>query len=124
MGPGWRVELTLPGRSNLNRPLTAGGTGNLTVTLTNDNNFPITITSVSPGQGNVVADEEHRDAGCREDTGVSLTRTAFAVSWDVPRNTIGAFSIPDGLRMAVSSNKACRGATFTIPVQVSGVSGR
>jgi hypothetical protein len=46
------------------------------------------------------------------------------VSWEVPKNTIGALSIPDGLRMAVSSNKACRGATFTIPVRVSGVSGR
>jgi hypothetical protein len=121
---GTAVELTLRGRSDLNRPLTAGGTGNLTVTLTNDNNFPITISSISPGPGHVVADNEHRDAGCRADTGVALTRTAYAVSWEVPKNTIGALSIPDGLRMAVSSNKACRGATFTIPVRVSGVSGR
>jgi hypothetical protein len=121
---GTAVELTLRGRSDLNRPLTPGGAGNLTVTLTNDNDFPITITSVSPGPGNVVADDEHRDAGCRDNTGVSLTKTAFDVSWDVPRNTIGAFSIPDGLRMDVSSNKACQGATFTVPVQVSGVSGR
>jgi hypothetical protein len=118
------VELTLRGRSDLNRPLTPGGTGNLTVTLTNDNNYPITITSVSLGGGNVVADDQHRDAGCRKGTGVSLTKTAFPVSWDVPRNTIGAFSIPDGLRMAASSKKACQGATFTVPVQVSGVSGR
>ena len=121
---GTAVELTLRGRSDLNRPLTAGGTGNLTVTLTNDNNFPITITSVSPGPGHVVADNEHRNAGCRDDTGVSLTKTTFDVSWDVPKNTIGAFSIPDGLRMAVSSDKACRGATFMVPVQVSGVGGR
>ena len=117
---GTAVELTLRGRSDLSRPLIAGGTGDLTVTLINDNNFPITITSVSPGPGHAVADNEHRDAGCRGDTGVSLTRTAFAVSWEVPRNTIGAFSIPDGLRMAASSPKACQGATFTIPVQVSG----
>jgi hypothetical protein len=121
---GTVVELALRGRSDLNRPLSPGGTGNLTVTLTNDNDFPITITSVSPGPGNVVADDEHRDAGCRDNTGVSLTKAAFAVSWDVPKNTIGAFSIPDGLRMDVSSNKACLGATFTVPVQVSGVGGR
>jgi len=121
---GTAVELTLRGRSDLIRPLTPGGTGNLTVTLTNDNDYPITITSVSSGGGNVVADDEHRDAGCREGAGVSLTKRAFAVSWDVPRNTIGAFSIPDGLRMAARSTKACRGATFMVPVQVSGVSGR
>jgi hypothetical protein len=121
---GTAVELTLRGRSDLNRPLLAGGTGNLTVTLTNDNDFPITITSVSSGTGNVVADDEHRDAGCRENTGVSLTKAAFTVSWDVARNTIGAFSIPDGLHMNSTANKACEGATFTVPVQVNGVSGR
>jgi hypothetical protein len=120
---GTAVELTLRGRSDLNRPLLPGGTGNLTVTLTNDNDFPITITSVSPGPGNVVADDEHREAGCREIIGVSLTKAAFAVSWDVARNTIGAFSIPDGLRMDPNANKACKGATFTVPVQVNGVSG-
>jgi hypothetical protein len=121
---GRAVELMLRGRSDLNRPLLPGGAGNLTVTLTNDNDFPITITSVSPGPGNVVADDEHREAGCRENSGVSLAKTAFEVSWDVARNTIGAFSIPDGLRMDPKSNKACQGATFTVPVQVSGVSGR
>jgi hypothetical protein len=120
---GTAVELTLRGRSDLNRPLQPGGTGNLTVTLTNDNDFPISITSVSPGPGNVVADDEHRDAGCRENTGVTLTKEAFAVSWDVARNTIGAFSIPDGLHMDQNANKACEGAIFTVPVQVSGISG-
>ena len=120
---GTAVELTLRGRSDYNRPLAPGGTGNLTVTLTNDNDFPIRITSVSPGPGNVVADDEHRDAGCRENIRVSLTKSAFAVSWNVAKNTIGAFSIPDGLRMDPTSNKACQGATFTVPVLVSGVSG-
>ncbi len=121
---GTAVDLTLRGRSDYNRPLRAGGTGNFTVTLTNDNDFPIRITSVSPGPGNVVADDEHRDAGCRENIGVSLTKPAFAVSWEVARNTIGAFSIPDGLRMDPTSNKACQGATFTVPVLVTGVSDR
>jgi hypothetical protein len=120
---GTVVELTLRGRSDLNRPLMPGRTGNLTVTLTNDNAFPIRITSVAPGGGNIVADDEHRDAGCLE-TGVSMTKDDFTVSWDVARNTIGAFTLPDGLRMAANANKTCAGATFTIPVRTSGVSGR
>jgi hypothetical protein len=120
---GMAVELTLRGRSDMNRPLLPGRTGNLTVTLTNDHDFPIIITSVSPGPGNVVADDEHREAGCRENTGVSLTRAAFDVKWEVAKNTIGAFSIPDGLRMDSTANQACRGAIFTVPVRVSGISG-
>ena len=121
-GAGSAVELTMRGRSDLNKPLTPGGTGNLTVTLTNDNEFPIRITSVSPGAGNIVADDEHRDAGCRVDTGVSVTRRAFHVSWGVEKNTIGAFTISKGLRMDPNANRACAGATFTIPVRVTGVS--
>jgi hypothetical protein len=118
---GSTVELALRGRSDLNRPLARGATGNLIVTLTNDNDFPIRITSVSPGPGNVVADGEHRDAGCLA-TGVSMTRASFVVSWYVAKNTIGAFTVPEGLTMAAAAGTACQGATFTVPLQVAGVS--
>jgi hypothetical protein len=120
---GASIALELRGRSDLNRHLLPGGTGNLTVTVTNDNDFPIKITSVTPGSGNIVADNERRDNGCRDATGVAMARTSFAVSWDVARNTVGAFTIPDGLRMAADANPACKGATFTVPVQVNGVGG-
>ena len=118
---GAAVEFTLPGRSDLNQPLQPGGTGNLTVTLTNDNDFPIKITSVSPAAGNVVADAEHRDLGCLSRTGVSVTSRAFPVSWDVARNTIGAFTVPAALSMAPDARKSCAGATFTVPLRATGI---
>jgi hypothetical protein len=118
---GSAVQLTLRGRSDLNLPLAPGRTGNLTVTVINDNDFPIRITSVTPAVGNIVADDEHRDAGCL-DTGVSMTKAAFSVSWEVARNTIGAFVIPDGLTMSRTANRACVGATFSVPVHTIGVS--
>lgn len=120
---GTMIALELRGHSDFNRQLLPGSTGNMTVTLTNDNDFPIRITSVAPGTGHIVADDEHREKGCREATGVTMTKPSFAVSWDVARNTIGAFTIPDGLRMAADAKPACRGATFTVPVQVNGVGG-
>jgi hypothetical protein len=116
---GTAVELTLRARNDLNRPLTPGGAGNLTVTVANEYDFPIRITLVTPGNGNVVADDEHRDAGCTA-PGVSLTRPRFDVSWDVPRNTVGAFTIPGALSMSPGSKRACKGATYTVPVQVTG----
>jgi hypothetical protein len=115
------VELALRARSDLNRPLQPGQTGNMTVTVTNEYDFPIRITTVAPGVGNVVADDEHRDAGCRQ-AQVALTQPRFAVSWDVARNTIGAFVLPEALRMGTDAATSCAGAMFTIPVQVSGVS--
>jgi hypothetical protein len=120
---GTVVELNLRARSDLNKPLVPGGSGNLTVTVTNDNDFPIRITSVAPGEGNIIADDEHREAGCTT-TGVVVAQRSVKVEWDVPRNTIGAFTVPDGLAMGKGSDKACKGATFTVPVLVSGLAGR
>ncbi len=118
---GSTVELKLTGRSDDSKPLYPGGTTNLTVTVTNQNNFPVKITSVSPGENPVTADPEHRDAGCRT-TGVVVAKDVMVVSWEVPRNTIGVFTVPDGVRMTNSSDSACQGATFTIPVRANGVS--
>jgi hypothetical protein len=68
-----------------------------------------------------VADDEHREAGCTDVESVAMTKSSFAVSWDVRRNTIGAFTVPVALVMRPGAAKACRGATFTVPVQVFGV---
>lgn len=118
---GTAVELTLRARSDLNVPLKAGGPGNLTVTLTNDYEFPIRITSVSAAPGKAVADDEHREAGCK-DPAVELSQKQFDVQWDVQKNTIGAFTIPDGMIRAAGGSAACEGGVFTIPIRVSGVS--
>ena len=117
---GTAVELALRGRSDLNRPLQPGATGNLTVAVTNDYEFPIRITSITAGVGNIVADDEHRDAGCRAAT-VDLAHSRFEVSWDVARNNVAAFTIRDGLTMRTDANPACQGAVFTVPVQAFGV---
>ncbi|GAA3903859.1 hypothetical protein [Actinoplanes auranticolor] len=117
---GTVVELNLRGRSDLNKPLTPGSTGNLTVTLTNDHDFPIRITSVSPASGSIMADDEHRENGC-VNHGVTVAQDAFAVRWKVDRNHVGAFTVPGGLAMATKSDPACEGAVFTVPVLVTGV---
>ncbi|GAA0541561.1 hypothetical protein GCM10010172_23660 [Paractinoplanes ferrugineus] len=111
------IELLLRARSDLNRPLLRGQAGALTVTVTNDYDFPIRITSVTPGAAKVAADAEHRNAGCR----VRVTRSHFPVSWEVPRNTIGAFTIPGALTMRTDSGRTCDGATFTVPLEAAGV---
>jgi hypothetical protein len=113
------VELALRARSDLNQALRPGATGDLIVTVTNDNSFPVKITSVVGG-GTISADPEHAKAGCTA-TGVQLSRARFEVLWEVGRNTIGAFNVPGGLTMRPGAGKACEGATFTVPVRVSGV---
>ena len=115
------VQLALRARSDLNRPLRRGRTSNLTVTVTNENDFPIRIKAIAPGAGSIVADDEHRDAGCTV-AGVAVARPRFDVSWEVPRNTVGAFTITDGLVMRGDANPECENAVFTVPVQATGYS--
>jgi hypothetical protein len=118
---GTAIELKLTGRSDDSTPLYPGGTSDLTVTVTNQNDFPIKVTSISPGAGAVTADAAHRDGGCRS-TGVVVAQDVLTVSWEVPKNTIGVFTVAGGLRMTNSSDSACQGATFTIPVRATAVS--
>jgi len=116
---GPAVDMALQARSDSNTALTPGRTGNLMVTLTNGYDFPIRITRVVPGEATARADDLHRAAGC-DPTGVALSRAEFDVDWQIPRNTIGAFTIPDGLTMAPGARPECADATFKLPIRVSG----
>ena len=118
-GTGPAVRMTLPARSDLNVPLAPGRRGSLLVTMINNHDFPVRIVSVSRGPGKVVADDEHRDLGCKDPV-VELTRGEFPVRWDVPKNTVGAFTIPDALIRATGGDEACEGAVFTVPVRGTG----
>jgi hypothetical protein len=111
--------LTLRGRSDLNEPLRPGATGDLMVSVTNRNGFAVRVTSAAAGD-RIVADDEHRDGGCRY-PGVSLLRTQYRVSWDVPKNTVAAFAVPGVLEMTPGADAACAGATFTVPVRATGL---
>ncbi|MEV4703958.1 hypothetical protein [Actinoplanes sp. NPDC049316] len=117
--PGTYVSMALRGRSSLDTPLQPGATGPLTVTVSNDNPYPIVVSSVEPGPGNVVADDEHREAGCRRPA-VSFARSSLSVRWQVSRNDVAVFTVPDALRMAADEKAACAGGVFTVPVQVTG----
>ncbi|GAA0507216.1 hypothetical protein Ade02nite_50610 [Paractinoplanes deccanensis] len=116
------VAIALRAKSDLSEPLRPGQNGDLTVTVANENGYPIRITAVAPGQGTIVADPEHRDAGCTG-AAVVFTQPRFQVAWEVQRHTVGAFAVDGALSMRADAARACEGATFTVPVQASGVRG-
>lgn len=116
------TELRLQARSDGSIPLQPGGAANLTVTVTNQHDFPVRIDAVRRAGGQVTVDTRHRGAGCRA-TGVALVAEPLPVSWEVPRNTIGVFTVPHALRMTGTSGPACHGAVFTVPVKATGTGG-
>ena len=118
---GSAVGLQMHGRSDGSKPLYPGGTTNLTVTVINNNDSQVKITSVAAGAGDVTADAAHREGGCRT-TGVVVSPGVLHVAWKVAENTTDVFTVPGGLMMTNSSDSACQGATFTIPVRATGIS--
>ncbi|GIE79572.1 hypothetical protein Aph02nite_55220 [Actinoplanes philippinensis] len=117
---GTVVEVTVTAISDPGRPLRPGAPGNLTVTVTNQHEAPVRVTEILPAEGAALADEVHRDAGCA-DPPVEFTREAFPVSWEVPRNTVGAFILDGALAVRAGGDAACEGATYTVPVRATAV---
>ncbi|MFI7544365.1 hypothetical protein [Actinoplanes sp. NPDC049599] len=116
------AELQVRARSDESLPLRPGGATSLTVTVTNRHAFPVRIVAVRQAAGQVTVDALHRDAGCVA-TGVAVVTDPLPVSWKVPRNAIGVFTVPDALRMTEAADPACRGAVFTVPVRATGIGG-
>ena len=95
-----------------------GPAGDVLIRISNPNSYPVTVTGVS-GNGTITPDSGH--AGCSP-TGVSFTdRTGLTIS--VPASGATTATLSGAASMSNASVDACQGATFTIPVSISGASG-
>ncbi len=114
-------ELAVSGTTVSGSRLHPGGTADLFVSIQNPNTFPVLVEAVEPGGDPSEADAKHRRAGCRT-TGVSISERRHAVSWRIEGGAAETFTLPRGVKMTNRSDNACQGATFTIPLRVTGVS--
>jgi hypothetical protein len=96
-----------------------GGEGDVLVQVHNPNPYPVTVTEVRTGAGGVTA---AGGTGVCETTGVSLN-SPQAVSIEAPAEGDSAeVTIAGAVQMSNASEDGCQGATFTIPVELIGVS--
>ncbi|MFC3991829.1 hypothetical protein [Actinoplanes siamensis] len=116
---GTVLGLRLSGQPSPQEPLYPGKLTALSVTVHNDNRFPVLVTTIRAGAGAVTADAAHRAAGCVT-TGVSFAKPATAVAWPVPSRSSATFRVSNAVKMTNASDSACRGATFTVPLAASG----
>ena len=94
-----------------------GATGDATLRIVNPNPYPVQVTSVT-GTGTVTSD---KGAACDASTGVTFTDQAD-VALVVPANDAATFTLAGAVAMTNSSDNACQGAVFTIPVTLTGAS--
>ncbi len=95
-----------------------GATGNVRLQVSNPNPYPVRVTSVSNGSGSITADAGH--AACTT-TGVTFTdQTGLTI--DVPASGTVTSTLTGAAAMSNASLDSCQGATFTIPVNLTGAS--
>ena len=91
-----------------------GATGDLALTVANDNPYDINLTKVSPN-GPVTSGQ----AAC-DDPGNGVAFAEVSGTWLVPKNGSVTLVLSGSVSMAESSPDACQGQRFTIPVALSG----
>jgi hypothetical protein len=99
-----------------------GATAALTLQVSNPNPYPVTVTDVT-GNGTITADASH--STCGQDgthpTGVTYT-DQHNLTISVPASGTATVSVSNSVHMSNASDNSCQGATFTIPVSLTGAS--
>jgi hypothetical protein len=95
-----------------------GGTGDLKITINNPNPYPVRVTQIARTADPITSDA---GAACDASTGVSMT-TPQAVTIDIAAGGSATSTLAGVMAMSNASDNSCQGATFTVPVSVSGAS--
>jgi hypothetical protein len=95
-----------------------GATGDVVLKINNPNSYPVRVTDVT-GNGAITVDSGHA-AGCVT-TGVTFTNQT-GKTIDIAANSQTQVTLTGAAKMSNASDNGCQGATFTIPVTLTGAS--
>ena len=93
-----------------------GAKGDLKVDVKNDNPYPIAVTTID-GAGTITSSDDV----CTKSTGVTFADQA-GVGTKIAPGATESITLKDSVAMDNSSDDACQGATFTVPVKVTALS--
>jgi hypothetical protein len=96
-----------------------GATGNVKISVTNPNPFPVSITTVSQTASTSITSD--KGASCNSSTGVTFS-TQSGLSLALGAGATQTFTLNGAVAMSNASANACQGAIFSIPVDVAAVS--
>ncbi len=94
--------------------LLPGGTGAVTLTVSNQNNFPVTLVKVV-GNGPVTVDGNH--SSCTT-TDVTFNPPS-SLNTTIPGGASTPVTLPNAASMSAASSPGCQGAQFSVPVTIT-----
>jgi len=97
-----------------------GADGNVLIKINNPNPYPVQVTDVT-GNGAITADSGHSTCGsdAGHPTGVTFSNQT-GQTINVPASGSNQTTLTNAAHMSSASDDSCQGATFTIPVSLSG----
>jgi hypothetical protein len=93
-----------------------GAKGDLMVDVKNNNPYPVKVTTIA-GDGVITSSDDV----CTKTTGVTYTDQS-GVGTQIAAGATESITLADSVAMDNSSDDACQGATFTVPVKVTALS--
>jgi hypothetical protein len=111
---------TVDASASVTNTLVPGGSGDFAITVSNPNAYPVSVTAVTlngapVGSGGI---------GTCTTTGVTISQAAIdaTLPFTVPAGGTHTDVVASGASMDNTSSNGCQGATFTVPVTLSGAS--
>ena len=95
-----------------------GGSGDVKVTINNPNPYLVHVTTINQTASSTITSAG--GSGTCTTNGVSFTNQSG--SWAIPANGSSTVTLANAASMSNASDDGCQGATFTIPVTLSGTS--
>ena len=119
-GEAAQALTTIDVSASTSATLYPGADGNVLIKISNPNPYPVQVTDVT-GNGAITADSGHSTCGSDvgHPTGVTFTdQTGQTINVAASAST--QTTLTGAAHMSNASDDSCQGATFTIPVTLSG----
>src|SRR6478736_3600210 len=119
-GSGYAKATTADVSASTTASLYPGADGNVLIKINNPNPYAVQVTDVT-GNGTITADSGHSTCGsdAGHPTGVTFTNQT-GLTLNVPASGNTQTTLNNAAHMSNASDDSCQGATFTVPVSLSG----
>ncbi len=120
-GIGTMQTVTMATAGTPSIPLLPGGSGDVVFSVTNPNNFPVSLVGVAlEADSAITPDESH--FGCTTTEGnsaVTLNVPSGDLPVSIPANATVPISLASAATMAATATSNCQGATFNVPLTIT-----